>query len=51
MKKIILSFWLSLIGCALFAQSFTGDHAVQGHGVFGDKVTFICTVSSLREFM
>lgn len=41
MKKIILSFWLSLIGCALFAQSFTGDHAVQGHGVFGDKVTFI----------
>ncbi len=38
--------FLSLIACLsissfLFAQSFSGDQALQGYGLFGDKLTFI----------
>ncbi len=41
MRKYLLLPLLSLILSTTYGQSFTSDQALQGYGVFGDKVTFI----------
>lgn len=41
MKKSLLIALSWLAAAAAFAQSFTGEHARQGYGIFGDKVAFI----------
>ena len=32
---------LTFLSFSLFSQSFTGEQALQGYGVFGEKLTFI----------